>query len=314
MPTCRLPPDRVPAGAKDWRTGCPAGHSAVPARRFSRRSCVACPLFVAANSPFLSAACPPVFPLFLRCLPAACPQPVRSLSAACPLSACLFSRRSCAVCPFAAGVPRPPPVLSAAPLCLCPPPVFLSAAFAACAGDTKRGCCEKQHPRTCRPCKPGSVPGTMPGPLSFIWDGSHLPPLATYPPASGEQPLIAGIHGLATRETYCRVTSLPPRWALTPPFHPYLPGFKQIPCGRSFSVTLLYPHEYQVVSLRGALCCPDFPPPAEAGSDKAGLRRKGSKIPRIPAPAFRYSGKRKLAEAPEKTVPAAIVAAGTYYR
>lgn len=140
----------------------------------------------------------------------------------------------------------------------------------------------------------------MPGPLSFIWDGSHLPPLATYPPASGEQPLIAGIHGLATRETYCRVTSLPPRWALTPPFHPYLPGFKQIPCGRSFSVTLLYPHEYQVVSLRGALCCPDFPPPAEAGSDKAGLRRKGSKIPRIPAPAFRYSGKRKLAEAPEK--------------
>lgn len=44
------------------------------------------------------------------------------------------------------------------------------------------------------------------------------------PPASGEQPLIAGIHGLATRETYCRATSLPPRWALTPPFHPYPPG------------------------------------------------------------------------------------------
>ena len=33
------------------------------------------------------------------------------------------------------------------------------------------------------------------------------------------------------------------------------------PAGRSFSVTLPYPHEYQVVSLRGALRCPDFPPP-----------------------------------------------------
>ena len=78
-----------------------------------------------------------------------------------------------------------------------------------------RPCC------TCRPCKPGSVPGASPGPLSFIYDGSHLPPPATYPPASGEQPLIAGIHGLATHGTYGRTTSLPPRWALTPPFHPY---------------------------------------------------------------------------------------------
>ena len=301
MPTCRLPPDRVPAGAKDWRTGCPARPSAVraqPARRFSRRSC---------------AICPPVFPPFLRCLPAICLQPARYSSlpicrtcAACPS----VSGRSCAVCPFAAGVSGLPRSFRSSPLSL-PPPFFRPLLSLLAPGTRKRGCCEKRHPRTCRPCKPGSVPGTMPGPLSFIWDGSHLPPLATYPPASGEQPLIAGIHGLATRETYCRVTSLPPRWALTPPFHPYLPGFKQIPCGRSFSVTLLYPHEYQVVSLRGALCCPDFPPPAEAGSDKAGLRRKGSKIPRIPAPAFRYSGKRKLAEAPKKTVPAATIAAGT---
>ena len=52
-------------------------------------------------------------------------------------------------------------------------------------------------------------------------------------------------------------TSLPPRWALTPPFHPY-------PCkqGRSFSVTLPQPHGCQVISLRGALRCPDFPLPA----------------------------------------------------
>lgn len=80
---------------------------------------------------------------------------------------------------------------------------------------------------TCRPCKPGSVPEAILGPLSFIYDGSHLPPPATYPPASGEQPFIAGIHGLATHGTYGRMTSLPPRWALTPPFHPYrseIPG------------------------------------------------------------------------------------------
>ncbi len=29
------------------------------------------------------------------------------------------------------------------------------------------------------------------------------------------------LHGLATYGTYGRTTSLPPRWALTPPFHPY---------------------------------------------------------------------------------------------
>ena len=94
----------------------------------------------------------------------------------------------------------------------------------------------------CRPCKPGSVPGANPGPLSFIWDGSLLPPRATYPPASGEQPLTAGIHGLATHGTYGRATSLPPRWALTPPFHPY----PQSPAGgrsllRSHNLTAVRP-------------------------------------------------------------------------
>ena len=127
----------------------------------------------------------------------------------------------------------------------------------------------------CRPCKPGSVPGPKPGPLSFIYDGGHPPPPATYPPASGEQPLTAGIHGLATHGTYCRTTSLPPRWALTPPFHPYPAGMR-IPAGRSFSVTLPCPHGHQVVSLRGALRCPDFPPPDRSGGDRAGLRCKGS--------------------------------------
>ena len=75
-----------------------------------------------------------------------------------------------------------------------------------------------------------------------------------------------------------------------PAFSPLPAGITKIPCGRSFSVTLLYPHGYQVVSLRGALCCPDFPLPASAGSDRAGLPRKGNKIRRIPAPGARFPG------------------------
>ena len=124
----------------------------------------------------------------------------------------------------------------------------------------------------CRPCKPGSVPEADFGSLSFIYGGSRLPSPATYPPASDEQPLIAGIHGLATHGTYGRVTSLPPRWALTPPFHPYLPEFEMrfAPGGRFFSVTLPYPHGYRVISLRGALCCPDFPPPAHGRQRQSG--------------------------------------------
>ena len=58
-------------------------------------------------------------------------------------------------------------------------------------------------------------------PLSFIYDCGHPQPPATYPPTLDEQPLIVGIHGLATRKAYCRKTLLPSRWALTPPFHPY---------------------------------------------------------------------------------------------
>ncbi len=91
------------------------------------------------------------------------------------------------------------------------------------------------------------------------------------PPTSDEPPLIVGIHGLATRETYCRTTLPPPRWALTPPFHPY-------PFGRFFSVTLLCPLEHQAVNLLGALCCPDFPPRPEPAAIE---RTCGAKIRKI---------------------------------
>ena len=74
----------------------------------------------------------------------------------------------------------------------------------------------------CKRYKPSSVPPK--GPLSFIYNYGHPQLLATYPPTLDEQPLIVGIHGLATRKAYGQVTLLPSRWALTPPFHPYLPA------------------------------------------------------------------------------------------
>ncbi len=61
---------------------------------------------------------------------------------------------------------------------------------------------------------------------------------------------------------------LPRLFTLTRRSHQENPRFGRISgtftdsCGRSFSVTLPQPHGCQVVSLRGALRCPDFPLPA----------------------------------------------------
>ena len=78
--------------------------------------------------------------------------------------------------------------------------------------------------------------------LSFICVACYHTTLAVYPPTLGEQPLIVGIHGLATHEAYSRGVLLPSRWALTPPFHPYLPSERTCPSPhkgrRLFSVTL----------------------------------------------------------------------------
>ena len=113
-------------------------------------------------------------------------------------------------------------------------------------------------------------------PLSFIYDCNHLQPLATYPPTLDEQPLIVGIHGLATRKAYCQTTLLPLRWALTPPFHPY-PDVIQVrggllpaptPPWRLFSVTLLYPCGHRAINSYGALCCSDFPLPLRAAIER----------------------------------------------
>ena len=153
---------------------------------------------------------------------------------------------------------------------------------------------------TCRPCKPGSVPEADFGPLSFIYDGSHLPPPATYPPASGEQPLIAGIHGLATHGTYGRMTSLPPRWALTPPFHPYrseIPDYAATrlsacrPCPDAFTGGCFLLRSHDLTAIKSLACVAlcvarTFLSRPTAGSDRAGLRCKGTKKSRIRHPTF----------------------------
>ena len=59
----------------------------------------------------------------------------------------------------------------------------------------------------CTRYKPSSVPPKRP--ISFIYDCGHPQPPATYPPTLDEQPLIVGIHGLATHETHSRVYCYP---------------------------------------------------------------------------------------------------------
>lgn len=73
--------------------------------------------------------------------------------------------------------------------------------------------------------KPGSVPMrvTPHGCLSLVYDMGHPMPLSIYPSTSDEQPYCVGIHDLSTHDAYCDTVSLPVRWALTPPFHPYSP-------------------------------------------------------------------------------------------
>ena len=62
------------------------------------------------------------------------------------------------------------------------------------------------------------------------------------------------------------------------------PAFSPLPWesardpGRSFSVTRLSPREDLPVKKDGALCCPDFPPPAEAGSGRTSLLCLAAKI------------------------------------
>lgn len=112
-----------------------------------------------------------------------------------------------------------------------------------CGSDPKKGMpLESGIPVRAGPVSRVLFPGRTPGPCHLSRAAVSCRLKQPTPPASGEQPLIAGIHGLATRETYCRAASLPPRWALTPPFHPYPPGLRKSPAGgrsllRSYTLT-----------------------------------------------------------------------------
>ena len=70
--------------------------------------------------------------------------------------------------------------------------------------------------------KPGSVRGRETSWRSFIWDARHRAPRAAYPGTRASSPrtfLYMALH----RTGFAVPRSLPSaRWALTPPFHPYL--------------------------------------------------------------------------------------------
>ena len=94
------------------------------------------------------------------------------------------------------------------------------------------------------------------------------------PPASDEQPFIAGIHGLATHGTYGRMTSLPPAVGSYPAPFTLTDRKFQISAphafGPSHSIRRLYrrlfsayaPHDLTAIKSLACvvLCCPDFPP------------------------------------------------------
>ena len=136
-------------------------------------------------------------------------------------------------------------------------------------------CFEKKRGRTqCRPrgrmqkgYKPGYVADTLEGVvcrLSFILtvcrQTAPAPKRrAAYPPAMDEQPLAAGVFGLATH----RMCGMPCRhgirWALTPPFHPYPCPLCEEDAGGRFLSHFPRRRRRLVVGKYGALRCPDFP-------------------------------------------------------
>ena len=117
--------------------------------------------------------------------------------------------------------------------------------------------------------KPSSVPHLRRASIIYLRRQS-LVASSNLPPDIGRAALNCRYTRSCNPRDVLPSVSLPSRWALTPPSHPY-------PCGRSFSSTLLCSHEHQAVNLRGALRCSDFPPPPCGGSDGAYMRRKGTK-------------------------------------
>ena len=129
----------------------------------------------------------------------------------------------------------------------------------------KKATLREECRQLCRSYKPGSVTATWATatkrrhnpsrpPVIYLRRCSHI--------ASSNLPPDIGRATLNCRYTWsCNPRDVLPRCIATLAVGSY-PAFSPLPFnGRLFSSTLLYPHEYQVVSLRGALCCSDFPPP-----------------------------------------------------
>ena len=100
--------------------------------------------------------------------------------------------------------------------------------------------------------------------------------LAVYPPATDEQPLIAGILDLATHKTCGRQCRHRRRWAFTPPFHPYpresLPGREEIASGGYFlsrySAVMLSSDSFPLESMALCVARTFLSPPSRQASDE----------------------------------------------
>jgi len=109
--------------------------------------------------------------------------------------------------------------------------------------------------------KPGSVEQSGTGRIigqSFLWATRYREALAAYPGATRATPLLPY---LALPRMGFTVPVLSPvlRWALTPPFHPYL-IFLAKAIGGLLSVALSVASRRPAVSRHPALRGPDFPP------------------------------------------------------
>ena len=83
-------------------------------------------------------------------------------------------------------------------------------------------------------CKPGSVQGLATRGRPFLWDGPCGPPRATNPDGARRRACrLPGVHPYSVLlQAGLALPSLSPgtRWALTPPFHPYLPVARKAVC------------------------------------------------------------------------------------
>ena len=91
-----------------------------------------------------------------------------------------------------------------------------------------------------RTCKPGSVPPC--GSVCHLSRPSVTCRLERPTPRHrAGSPTYAGVHGLATHEMYGPPVSPSERWALTPPFHPYLFAQAVIFCYMVFALADNFP-------------------------------------------------------------------------